>query len=55
MAIKLKQKKVGVEVEREAEGVVMGEGVVKEVSQVKYLGSVLVADAQLDVEGVWQV
>jgi hypothetical protein len=50
MAIKLKPKKGSVEVEQEAEEVVIGEGVVKEVSQFKYLGSVLVADGKLDVE-----
>jgi hypothetical protein len=31
-------------------GVVISEGVVKEVSQFKYLGSVLVTDGRLDVE-----
>ena len=36
--------------EQEAEKVVISEGVVKEVSQFKYLGSVLVADGKLDVE-----
>ena len=36
--------------EQEAEEVVISEGVVKEVSQFKYLGSVLVADGKLDVE-----
>ena len=50
MAIKLKPKKGRVEVEQEAEEVVISEGVVKEVSQFKYLGSVLVADGKLDVE-----
>ena len=42
MAIKLKQKKGSMKLEGEAEGVVTGEKVVKEVSQFKYLGSVLV-------------
>ena len=37
------------EVEREAEEVVSSEGVVKEVSQFKYLGSVLVADGKLNI------
>ena len=36
--------------EQEAEEVVISEGVVKEVSQFKYLGSVLVADGKLDIE-----
>ena len=48
MAIKLKPKKG--RVEQEAEEVVISGGVVKVVSQFKYLGSVLVADGKLDVE-----
>ena len=48
MAIKLKPKEG--RVEQEAEEVVISEGVVKEVSQFKYRGSVLVADGKLDVE-----
>jgi hypothetical protein len=35
---------------KQGPGVVISEGVVKEVSQFKYLGSVLVSDGRLDVE-----